>query len=522
MKARNLFLSLFAFAALCACNKEAQPEVPAVLENDAFVAINICTAGENMTKADPTDGGYVAGSSDEYAVNNAYFLFYKDGAFSQAASHDLEWNDHDDKVGAGANIERFSTAVVVLKGKTIAPNQILVLLNADETLRNSVKGQSLENVKKIVGDYSSTTGGFLMSNSVYYEGGVVCTAPIAAGNIKDSEAEAKADAASVDVYVERVLSKVTVTEDSPMGDKMDTDDKAEVDTDGDGVVEEVTLKHKILGYAVTPQINSSYLVKNIAGINDDTKYWTGWNEANNFRSYWAVNPTTPTPTFDFCSFNEADANDTKPFYPQENVDQSTGNNPKLLVVAQIQDELGNGYTAFKYMGKHYTELGFKELALNKLQSAGVKKTVGGSLTDLEAADLEHYSAYDVDPTTYNPYDAALKLTDAVKANMDDDAETAADAALEELGTAQCWNNGYCYFFVNINHFGKYDGAFLSGLVRNHQYNITVNSISGWGTPVYDPTDDIIPETPVDDEYSYVAATINILKWKVVNQSVDLQ
>mgnify|MGYP003558779478 CR=1 FL=1 len=41
MKTRNLFLSLFAFAALCACNKEAQPEVPQILDADTYIKVNI-------------------------------------------------------------------------------------------------------------------------------------------------------------------------------------------------------------------------------------------------------------------------------------------------------------------------------------------------------------------------------------------------------------------------------------------------------------------------------------------------
>lgn len=513
MKTRNLFLSLFAFAALCACNKEAQPEVPAVLENDAFVAINICTAGENMTKADPTDGGYVAGTSDEYTVNNAYFLFYNDGEFSQAAPYTLTFNAHPDKNTTDANVEMVSEAIIVLKGKTITPNQILVLLNASDDIKGAVMGKSLSEVQAIVENYSDyTTNGFLMSNSVYHNGTkTVCAATIEGDNIKSTEDAART--ASVNVYVERVLSKVVVNQKSGMADKMDDDATVQVD----GV--DVALKHEILGYAVTPQIDKSYLVKNIEGIYGTSGYWANWNDPSNYRSYWAVNPTGTN--FTYSTFTQADnAYSTGEFfcYPQENVDQV--NNPKLLVVAQIQNaSTSAAFTAFKYMDKFYTPEGFKNLALINLQNAGIKKNTTEALV---AADLEDYSPDVDDSDPYKPYDAALKLTTAVKALMTPEAIAAAEAVLGDLGTAQCWKNGYCYYYVDIEHFGTFDGDHLSGLVRNHQYQITVNSISGWGTPVYDPSDPIVPEKPADDEYSYVAATINILKWKVVNQNVDLQ
>lgn len=59
-----------------------------------------------------------------------------------------------------------------------------------------------------------------------------------------------------------------------------------------------------------------------------------------------------------------------------------------------------------------------------------------------------------------------------------------------------------------------------GVVRNHLYKVTLNSIAGWGTPVYDPDKVIIPVTPLDDQ-SYLAAQINVLQWRVVSQTVDI-
>lgn len=101
-------------------------------------------------------------------------------------------------------------------------------------------------------------------------------------------------------------------------------------------------------------------------------------------------------------------------------------------------------------------------------------------------------------------------------------------ALTEYGrVAMVYNGGHTYYYTTIRHLwyptdatkvGENLGAF--GVVRNHLYDVKINSISGAGTPVPDPTKPIIPLTP-EDKSSYMYATINVLQWRVVNQNVDL-
>ena len=88
-------------------------------------------------------------------------------------------------------------------------------------------------------------------------------------------------------------------------------------------------------------------------------------------------------------------------------------------------------------------------------------------------------------------------------------------AVAALGTAMMWKDGASYYFVTIEHFGDVDG-FKYGVVRNHIYDITVSGTTGLGSPVFDPTEIIIPERPVE-VVSHVAAQIKILKWKIVQQ-----
>ena len=102
------------------------------------------------------------------------------------------------------------------------------------------------------------------------------------------------------------------------------------------------------------------------------------------------------------------------------------------------------------------------------------------------------------------------------------------AVLDDF-TPLVWYEGKTYYHLPIEHkIGNMTA--INGVVRNHLYNISITGISGLGTPIpgnTEPGEDPDPEEPIDpedpqDEYSYVAAQINILSWNVVTQSAVLQ
>ena len=96
--------------------------------------------------------------------------------------------------------------------------------------------------------------------------------------------------------------------------------------------------------------------------------------------------------------------------------------------------------------------------------------------------------------------------------------------------AEYYKDGMMYYAIPIEHLR--DGKFSYenhvakvneadyGVVRNHYYNVTINSIANLGTSVYNPAEDIIKPT-VDGTLYFIGASINILSWKIVNQGVDL-
>ena len=99
-------------------------------------------------------------------------------------------------------------------------------------------------------------------------------------------------------------------------------------------------------------------------------------------------------------------------------------------------------------------------------------------------------------------------------------KTATNTYLKGVEPALLYAEGQTYYIVDIEHLGTAGAKY--GVVRNHVYQIDIESITGYGSPVYSGDIGYIkPEYPTVEEDSYVAARINVLSWKVVKQGVDI-
>ena len=87
--------------------------------------------------------------------------------------------------------------------------------------------------------------------------------------------------------------------------------------------------------------------------------------------------------------------------------------------------------------------------------------------------------------------------------------------------AEIRKDGKAYYYIPIRHIAT-DPTTVGyyGVVRNHHYKITLNSIKGFGTPVYNPAKEIDPTKPTYSN-TYLAARVQVLQWRVVNQNVNL-
>ena len=101
---------------------------------------------------------------------------------------------------------------------------------------------------------------------------------------------------------------------------------------------------------------------------------------------------------------------------------------------------------------------------------------------------------------------------------------ATNAHLADIQPAVLYTGGDTYYIVDIKHLGAPDTITTYGIVRNHVYQLDIQSIKGYGSPGYSGFEHVVenPEYPEDDETSnYVAAKINVLSWKIVQQTVDI-
>ena len=91
------------------------------------------------------------------------------------------------------------------------------------------------------------------------------------------------------------------------------------------------------------------------------------------------------------------------------------------------------------------------------------------------------------------------------------------ARIKHFGGSTPWNEGDAtYGDDNNDNNTMYLGRY--GVLRNNWYELTVNSVSGPGTPDV-PT--IKPDVPDDENYRYISVSVKILDWAKRSDSIDL-
>lgn len=491
MKTRGLFLStLFLSAVFAGCsNNEEFNEIPVDNKNvqhESYMAINIVAPDATGSRA--ADGGFAAGSEDENVVKDLVLVFFdKNGNFYDAQSPSFNWQEVD---GTNPAVEKKSNVIVVFDDKEVKPASFVALLNTGKS-DTEFEGKSLVDIKNMVSNYATLIGDenyFVMSNAVYEDGGIQVTAPITDDMICSDAETAKANPAIA--YVERVAAKLEATASAEI-----TIDGKEITLDGS----KVTLTPTITGMKFIHTASESNLLKNIDGF-DATDPFEGWNDATNFRSYWANSYTGAT--YSSVSYEGTVKRTSLAEYANENTSETS---TKLLVTATISaTENGKPVDIYKYKGYYYTAEGLNTYIASILKDKSLKYIKDGVSGEEWASVLTV-----THPEGVEQWEGVI----GVAAGVTVDETTKAE--IEKLEKVLWWNEGKCYFYVPVEHFGG-----KTGVIRNHWYNLTINSVAGLGTPVADPNEPIVPEK-IEEETYYVAAQVQILKWKMVSQSVDL-
>lgn len=217
---------------------------------------------------------------------------------------------------------------------------------------------------------------------------------------------------------------------------------------------------------------------------------------------------------------------------------------KVILAAQLVDQDGNPITIGEWANNQYTLDGLKNQlarALNTLwydddEVPGKKKQISANMLEFTTVDP---LGDKVDDQEFYVYAVLNELGQSKTWYNSDAADAQAFASVAAVNQyirgvvnhAKVWNNGLTYYYFDIRHLAEEqvdaEGAPAEdqlvgyvGVVRNHIYRTTVKSVSGLGTPVFDP-DEVIHPTHPDDEESLLAVTIRILSWRVVAQDYDL-
>lgn len=543
MKLKYLLMGALVGVAFTACTNDDEPAVNGPSRSaDAkdYVAVKIVMPGEASTRAwdDDLSTGYAVGSEAEDAVTKALFFFMKNGT-QVADPYEITAGDNGNMEalegtilnpwtdGTEKTIDKLSKVVVVLANKVEDPTEIIAVLNAGLSDLGLSKTSTLGDIQAVVADYAAeamtTSGKFVMSSSIYDEVRTVVGAHVE--KVYKTVEEAKA-AASVRIPVERVVAKVEVTTDGATQNTGNSEDATKPSTTVSIDGTDVTITAEINGWWLDNTPSQSLLVKKLDASYtvEGTALDKSWyDNATNYRSYWAT-PSTGTLNHFAWQTNAGDAR-----YTLENTDQA---NPTQVVVAATLKVDNKAVDLVKYMGVLYTQEGFNTELANVLAHKYWTKD-GDTYKTVGTADIEFTYTKKTDPqyeaeVTLAKKDAAAVWYVKGTGETYSEADPATDfTALKR--TVQFWNGGKTYYFVQIVQndditVGTGDKAHeLYGVIRNHWYKITAKSVNGLGTPVPFADDDTTPIIPVipEDEHSYISAEIAILKWKVVEQDVDL-
>lgn len=405
--------------------------------------------------------------------------------------------------------------------------------------------------------FKDNTKGFYMANAPVYIKDGEPTTLVNIDKVYATKQKAETNAATT-IHVERGLAKVTVASAdftktfNPSGTKYNKDEV------------------KITAWNLDVTNKSTFPIHKTTGLNSPfTTIWSASTDsapstgrfvdaANSAfkRVHWGVDPNYSTDLDETAcknAFNilapNAKINGTakKPQYCLENTfdikHMLQGQTTRVVFKATYKpDGITEGKTFYKIGNS--TDLWSEENLKKQI------KTVALNVMGITKA--EEQAKYDVDLSKGSNISGVAGHQHLVKAEnitysgeaTSSKVNSAAITAInEKLGLSDAagistYLNGEAYYIARIKHFGddltpwsegdktygdndetqnnKYLGRY--GVLRNNWYELTVNSVSGPGTPDV-PT--IKPDVPDDESYRYISVSVKILSWAKRSQSVDL-
>lgn len=582
MKIKHLFglAVIAAMTASCSSNEDLGTAGPGTGTNEAGVGyatftINLpsvsgsTTSGARGTRATDAGGGAVVdpGTEDEYKVSKATALIFQkygadEGSYKFVESVDLPdaniaWdNDKEEGVTKSkklvaklTNVDTKNTyGVLVLLNNQTASGVKIELPTAGQSYKEwNDKAQSPK-----LTDLTATDN-FYMANAPLNESGKVTTlVTIDKNNIYATEAEAKAKP-SADVYVERGVAKMSVTDPGP---KTVTDKATTKPTKS-----QVTFSN----WALDITNKKTFAVHNIDDLSSDfgaiwtTARFTGINK----RVYWGKDPNYSNELlrntdkdgddlrnkeFNFITAtSEINKAFTDPVYCLENTfnlaNMYQGQTTRVIFKATYAPKDDTGADLADKGGTFYTIGNMKtilkkadlETAVNKaatsvlpgctvdytnLETEGSHVITLADITDgTSGAVLEAETIYG----TKKGKDIVTEINDklGLKAGRPEEmvgintyykGVTYYIARVKHFGSLTPWKSGDSYGTDNATYLGRY------GMLRNNWYELQVGNVYGPGYPGVPPVD---PNQPDDENEKYLSVSVKILSWAKRSDTVDL-
>lgn len=554
-------------------------------EGKSYIAVNIKSVGTagagTRADGDYLQGGgtYEDGTANEGAISKVRFFFFNsDGSAYIMKNKDVNYLELDASVSSAGEaghlqtIEGKTTAMLVIQGETkTAPAYMIAVVNPqtlskleDKAYRESQLRDEFTDKQfvKIATDGTGKYSDFVMSNSVYAENGARVCASSVSGHVEENRDEATNN--PVDIYVERVVAKATTNVNTDNGwEKITSGDdegkyKIKVGKINIDAEHEKDVYAVVQGWGLADENGTAELEKQ---IDVSSNNWTSailgidpWTSPDYHRCFWSASVAFTPASGSNPIVNHAFSYFTTPFgttplytcpntptyeeFNTQKINEKPYDNTltKVLVAAKLvyYDDDNNSHPAdiCKYRGMQILGVDnvLKQVAKDHSEYWTVDPTNTSKHVLLAPTDLEYtridlagsttdkLKSYEVRPVLKAGVKVYKKNSDGSFATTDSNNEL---NALLARSPVQVRKEGMTYYYTPIRHLAQNKTEMgYYGVVRNHSYRITINTISGFGTPVYNPDEVIDPVIPKDTE-TYLAARINVLSWRVVPSSVDL-
>lgn len=535
-----------------------------------YLAVNIVNVGATPT----TRAGevYENGTEAESKINKVRFYFFNGdgspyliknpggGVTGGDPKNWLEASPADDTSTSGtpSNIEKITQTVLVINGvQSAAPAAIVAVVNPKTVDAAKIQSGGIVRLSELrysaVGSKfyekdasSGAVSDFVMSNSVYVNAGEDVCASLVAGHVTTSADAAKAK--PVDLYVERVVAKVTADVDANAFEKGNGTNwaankygtKTAVGKSGDydvyAVIEGWGLANENGKAEVEKQVNKAWT--------DGTLGFTPWTTTDYHRCFWETSVAFDAgaggnqpvnPTFNQLKANIQDVLYTLPNTPGSAVPNLKDNDLTKFAVAatlRYKDASNNWHNAeiCRYNGVSILGIDNLKRQVALTFSQYYTSTDATHYTQLSKDDIDFKNSdgtmqqYRVTPTlaadpagTTKKY--YIKTTSGTTPTFTEVQKATVLAAIE-ADKAEIRKDGRAYYYVPIKHLGDTGKIAEYGIVRNHFYKITLTGITGFGTPVYNPDKVVDPAVPTYED-TYLAARVQVLQWRVVSQNASL-